>query len=196
MSDLTLPAIVIDTETSGWATDPEARVIELGAVYVDVRGVIMSEFSMVVRPDGGLPDKPSVDKALEVSGFSREDVEHGVPERKAMDAFAHWFANVECAPRAGGMTAFNVGFDQPMLERSPYWALFAEDWGPCIMLAAKAYLVGIGQPPLDKRGRRKGRVSLAEAAAHFGLEHEGRAHRALADARLAAQVLVRLLGAS
>ena len=197
---LTLPAIVIDTETSGWATDPEARVVELGAVYVDARGVIMSEFSMVVCPDDPLPEKSSVDKALAVSGLSREDVAAGIRESRVSGAFHDWLRAITDGGQPDAdewlLTSFGVKFDQPMVERMRAWSMHGETfWMPCIKDEASTHMKLTDSIPRNVKGHRKGAASLADAAAHFGLTREGDAHRALSDARLAAEVMVALVRA-
>jgi DNA polymerase III epsilon subunit family exonuclease len=163
----TAPYAVVDVETTG--LDPAFdRVVEVAVVRCDERGRSISEWSTLVQPDRD-PGPTSV------HGLTADDL-----------AAAPRFADVlpELLHQVGGfvVTAHNLAFDAAFLtaecERagSPGPAGF----GLCTLTLARSLYP-----------RREG-YSLATCTAAEGIEHR-EAHRALADARVTAQLLDRML---
>ena len=64
--------IYIDTETTG--LDPKKAVIHQLAGIIEIDGIVKEEFDFRIKPYG---DNPEIsDKALEISGVSREEISH------------------------------------------------------------------------------------------------------------------------
>jgi len=173
------PFIVIDTETTGLASDPDARVIELGAVAVDRDGEILAEFSSLVRPDRW---GAGTEEALAVNGLSRVLIERAPAPNLVVFAFTSWRVCALPYDRSR-VTAYNAPFDRELMGRSGLnigleWA----DW--CIR--ARAYAT-IGEPLEPIEGQR--RVRMQDVFVRLGLPRPEQAHRALADARLAVQLV-------
>lgn len=179
------PILVVDTETTGFPRDEWSRVVEIGAVVLDVKGYAQESWSTLVKPD--LFDERA-SGAVAVHGITRETVEaEGLTTSLALEAFGHlvsyWFD-----PGTAFCTSFNVAFDRPMIAR-----MGPADvrWAPCIMERAMSVMGPAGALPALSDGKWKW-PRLSEAADFFGVHVEGTAHRALTDARVAAEILVAL----
>jgi DNA polymerase III epsilon subunit-like protein len=72
--------------------------------------------------------------------------------------------------------AYNVSFDQKMMERTFPAAAYLP-WGPCLMKAAAQHV-----------GGNRGRIKLSEAMKKLNVSVNPSAHRALFDAQAAAKV--------
>lgn len=167
MSLLSAPLVVLDTETTGFPSKDWSRVIELGAVLLDVDGKEVSSWSSLVKPD--VLDERA-DGALAVNHITREMLDGHPDTGSAAMSFLAWLSS-HGLPK---VTAFNVGFDRPMLEKMGLQV----EWGPCVMLAAHKVMGSYNWP------------KLSAAAEHFNVPVEGDAHRALTDARTAARIVV------
>lgn len=174
--------LVIDTETTGLPREPWTRPCELAAVLVDLDGLLAAEWSSLVR----VPCPPGASAALALTGITREEI-NAAPEPEAVSqAFAAWRADQDA--REVQITSFNTGFDAPMMRR--LWPDVGP-WGHCIMLAATKVMDRANALPRWETGEAKW-AKLEEAARFCGVTQEDGAHRALADARVAARILVEL----
>ncbi|WP_276498035.1 PolC-type DNA polymerase III [Pontibacter litorisediminis] len=80
--------VVFDTETTGFDTN-EDRVLSIGAVKVQGQQVLVQEsFECVVRQE-----MAAGNKSAEVHGLLRKQVEQGVPEQEALQAFLAYIGN-------------------------------------------------------------------------------------------------------
>ena len=171
------PILVIDTETSGLPRQEEARIIEIGAVLIGCDCEEIAFFESLVRPNIFSPTKAKY--ALKVTGITAEEVFAADPEAEVYRDFRAWCDEHEVE----WVTAFNIGFDKQMLERS---GVTFKRWASCIMLKA------CDEMKLPHKNGRRGNKwpKLAEEAAPFyNVNVEGEAHRALYDARVAAEVM-------
>lgn len=162
------PLVVLDTETTG-LMDAWVRIVEIGAVLLDVDGAEVDAFSTLVLPDV-LDDRAS--RALEINHLTREMLADAPDTMQALALFRDWM-------RAHGgpyVTAYNVAFDRTHMERAGAREL---RWANCVMLRARE--------PMGHPGTYHG-PSLKNAASHFGVPQQEPAHHALADARTAALV--------
>ncbi|MCB9763214.1 MAG: 3'-5' exonuclease [Alphaproteobacteria bacterium] len=170
--------VVLDTETTGFPAQRWARVIEVGAVLLAPDGAEVDTFEALVLPD--ILDERA-HAAAGIHGITNETLRaEGVPQDEVCAALRETLA-------AWGdpyLTAFNVGFDRPMLLRM---GIGRRRWARCIMQRASAVMGKAGAlKPRSQGGWRW--PSLARAVDFFGVEVDGPAHRALTDARMAAGV--------
>lgn len=158
---------VVDTETTGLLQD-WSRVVELAGVILDVDGSEVSAFESLVIPD--ILDERAKE-GLAINQLTPSQIYmFGHPTPIVAAAFVNWLQVFSCTQ----VTAFNTSFDQPHMERMG----LDLQWAPCLMKrAAKAM-------------GRKNRVSLAHATKTYGVTFQGDAHRALTDARAAADLVV------
>jgi len=165
------PIIVWDTETTGLPRDSWADVVDLGAVLVDTSGEIIDQFECLILPEV-LDERANF--ALSISGITPELLRaEGLTVQGALERVDLWIAGL---PQ--GMTfhtSFNIAFDRPMMRRM---GLEYPAWASCIMLKAQDAM-GVSKWP-----------KLKEAAPFFGVVQEEPAHRALADAKTAAKIMI------
>ena len=177
--------ITLDCETTGF--DPRvAGIIEVGGVCFE-NGQEISSFESLCRPHEICMCGPKVDQALAVSGITRAEIAAARSSDVVREELAGWFAGW-----AYGATihAFNVSFDSRFLEVEP-WMIRRETWGECIMLAAMGVMYEGVPMPLGANMRKKW-PKQSEAGEFFGVGTV-HAHRALADARQAAQIYEEVL---
>jgi len=165
------PLLVIDTETTGLPRHKHAQVIEIGAVLLSCSGHEIASCGALVRCP--LPLPPEADYAMKVNQINPAHIAEAGDAM--MSSRLLWAIVKEIDPM---VTAYNVGFDRPMLVKSGIRFGAAERWGPCIMLTAKRAM-GVSKWP-----------KLSAAAEHYGVTVEGQAHRAITDARTAAGVAI------
>ena len=180
---LRTPVLVIDTETTGFPKHPHARIWDLGAVLLGIDGQILEEWQQVIIPD---PLDDRANDALKIGGVTQEWIrEHGTPESVAV---AEWAAFLS---RAGIVrcTAFNVAFDRPMMHRCGFGQ--GLDWGPCLMKLAMGEMGPAGALPRFDSGDYKF-PKLSEASNYYAVPQQEPAHRALADAKTAAAILLKI----
>lgn len=181
--------IVVDTETTGFPEAPWSRVVELAAVQIDVDGNLTRTFETLVRPE--IFDHRAAG-AVKVHGLTRELVAEAPLAGEAAAAFSAWMASTG----AGYVTAFNTAFDMPMLDRMGLDGLY---WAGCAMMRSMDIMGPAGalrdadpSHPRFVEGRPWLWPSLKDAAAFFGVLPQEPAHRALADAKTAALVVVEI----
>lgn len=158
--------VAVDLETTG-LSPYKAKIIEIGAVrYVD--GQETASFSTLVDPECELPER-----IVELTGIT-EDMLAGMPkEAEALAAFLEFAGD-------SVLLGHNLPFDYSFLK----YAFVRqkqefERFGIDTLTFARKYLT-----ELPSR-------SLPELCAHFGID-SGNSHRALDDARSAAQLYERL----
>lgn len=175
----------VDVETTG--LDPALHhVVEVAACVFNRDGDEEDRFQTLVNP--GADALRSADpKAMVVNGITGEALS-GAPPPEAAAAVLRHFLVSNGWPAATLVHSFNSEFDCGFLSRSP-WGL-ADGWGECVMKAAVEVMARMGAIRLVNGQPR--RVRLEEAARFFGVEAVG-AHRALPDARMAANVHLSVL---
>lgn len=213
---------VIDLETTG--LDPKtAGVWDLGAVAVH-RGEIVSEFQTHVYPGRECLQTEHLDVVQRVSGVSPQELiwllhqtAPSVPlARRQLLEWMLKLSGVKAYPNGDewkladgqervplALTSYNVGFDAKFLRSLP-WSIehgahgmgcCEIAWAPCVMVAASDELGRKGLLPSNGRGGYRW-PKLPLACQHYGVEFV-ETHRALSDARAAAQlaILLRIPGA-
>lgn len=181
------PLIVVDTETTGLLSDPDASPWEVAAVLLDVQGNEIDQIEIVGRPPIWREDMRRI---VALGGMDPDDLlSRSLIRDGALDVSDWIGANIA---KGANVTAFNVAFDRPMLIRAMI-APPKEYWAPCIMERVKPIMGEAGALPwFDKYNDWK-MPKLSEAAAFFNVPQQEPAHRALADARTAALIAVELV---
>jgi len=165
-----LAVVVVDVETTGWLPD-RAEITEIGAVRLSA-GQLAGEFCSLVRPAGPIP--PDI---ITLTGITEAMVSRAPSAPDALRAFLA-FAG-DCV-----LVAHNAPFDLGFLTSASDASGIAWPRFPVLDTAPLArLLLGAGQVP-DCR--------LATLAAYFSARTTP-CHRALADARATAEVLIGLL---
>lgn len=163
------PYVVVDVETTG-AGGPHHRVTEIGAVKI-VGGRVVEEFQTLLYPDRAIPAF-----ITGLTGITNAMVAAAPRFPEVADRFA---AFSEGAIFAAHNARFDYGFIQSefaRLDRAYTRPLF------CTCQNARKFF-----PGLESHG-------LRNLCAHFGISLE-RHHRALDDARAAAEILQRIQAA-
>lgn len=155
-----------DTETSG--LDP-ARDLVLEVACVAEGG---GEFQSLANPGEEALERIKGCYALTVNGIDLDELRAAPPVMEVAGMFKEWLNQLGPVE----LWAYNAPFDMGFLEREP-WGLNRLSWGGCVMRLAS-------------RGRKWSK--LVEVAARMGLDWDGDAHRALADARMAMKVHLEL----
>jgi len=162
--------LVIDTETTGLPNAAWSRVVEVAAVLIDGEGAEIGTFSSLMCPDV-LDDR--ADRALSYCGIARSEVAEAPPLEQVRADFSRWV----CEAQPKEVWAYNRVFDETMLTRSGFELV----WTGCIMRLART-----------RMPYRKKDPSLRDAALYFIGQEPQNWHRALSDAKAAAQVLATL----
>lgn len=173
--------VVLDTETTGFPRDSWSRVIELGAVLLDLDGRECDSWSTLVLPD--ILDERAAG-ALAANHITPEMLAGSPNTESAILGFQAWLNRTG----ARYVTSFNVKFDLPMVERMGLHL----QWAGCVMERAMEVMGPAGALPEGRYGGWKW-PKLSEAAEFFSVRVDGDAHRALTDARTAAGVVVEIL---
>jgi len=166
---------VIDTETTGLPDDPDAAVIEVAATVWDVeRNAEVRCWSTLVKPRTWGQDGRRI--AQEVCGIDPDLVDaYG---ESPVFALMRLLDFCKMLP----LHAWNRPFDEEMIRRmDPSERRLQRDglWGDCLMREFSA--ISRGNPDL--------RSKLTFAYEQCGFQASEAAHRALADARMAARVI-------
>ena len=157
------------------------EIIEVGAVKLDNRGNVMGEFSQFVQTDYA---EGVAYPVRELTGISAVDTAMADPLCMVIKRLGDWIG------RYSAQVVCWSGADRRQLltecqaKRIDLTA-FPADW---------ADLQAFYTPIMDVGSH--GRVSLGDAAAWFGIEFDestGHAHSALADARVTARLLKRVM---
>lgn len=198
--------LVLDFETSGLPQDG-AQPVELGAVLMDKKDLsILDEFQVFVQFD---PERFTwSQEAEEIHGLSREALqESGLPLSDAWGAFLDWLSRwIDLGAQGEVMLAgHNVHFDlrflqiladcPPDADLMPPWACFTVrdtmQWASLIS-QAQIEAHGFGACPFRDPESGKPSLSLEAVADSLDIPHPD-FHSALADARVTAQVMRKIL---
>lgn len=181
------PLLIIDTETTGFPSNPDAQPWEIGAVLLARDGSEISTFL-----GSGCPSVLTDDMqdALDTSGVIVSHVRDLPPIAAIVEEFNEWLWDVrQHFDDPPSWTAFNIAFDRPMLKRI---GIESASWSPCIMERAKPIMGKAGALPWFNKYNDWKMPKLSEAAAFFQVPQQEPAHRALADARTAGLIAIEL----
>jgi DNA polymerase-3 subunit epsilon/CBS domain-containing protein len=165
-----VPAVVMDTETTGLKVG-EDRVIEIGAVrIIDGTAVREDDFSRLINPQVPIPAASTA-----IHTITDDDVAGAEPFKPVMAAFSKWCGN-------SVVLGYSIGFDLGILKAEH--ERHGLKWNAPRSLDVR-HLVQLLAPELPDQ-------SLDMAAGWLGVEI-GERHRAVADAELTLQVFQRLI---
>jgi DNA polymerase-3 subunit epsilon len=154
---------VIDVETTGLFPFRHDRVVEVAAVVIRADGGIEREFTSLVNPARDIG--PS-----SIHGLTSEDILHA-PQFDEIVALL-----LDALGGSVAIAGHNVRFDRQFLESE--FSRLGHQFPDCLSLCTMQMAWG---------------GNLTECCRDFGIQLEGEAHHALADARAAARLLMRLL---
>ena len=168
-----LSAVVLDLETTGLDVRAD-RIVQIGALGL-VNGQVDEQDIYAVNVDPQI-DIPA--RSVRIHGLSADKLD-GCPTFEMV--FEDLLAFIGNRPIIG----FNIGFDLAILQNEA--ARLGIIWTPppalCLRLLSRA-VYGTAQSAILS--------NLEELASHFNISQEGR-HSALGDARITADVLLRLV---
>lgn len=179
-----LKFIIPDIETTGRRTY-NSRIVEVAAVVIDENFAEIERWSSLVNP-GAEAMALAQPKAMEVNKLTTEDLKEAPSTQDAAKAFQELLARHP----EGTIHAFNNEFDSWFLAQPP-WNVPIARWGECIMKAAMEPMEDDQVLELRYNGEVK-YPNLREAVAYFKLKSET-SHRAIGDARAAADVYIEIL---
>ncbi|MEN9316677.1 MAG: hypothetical protein RIS35_3070 [Pseudomonadota bacterium] len=159
---------VIDFETTGMAPEAGARATEIGVVLIR-DGVVVDRYASLMNTGAWV--SPFIE---ELTGISNEMLEDAPPSERVMREVADFVGD---APMAAHNAAFDRKFWDAELARVDRQRV--GEFACTLLLSRRLY----PEAPSHKLG------NLGRWA---GLPTTGRAHRALADAELAARLLLRM----
>ena len=162
------PIAVIDFETTGMAPAQGARATEVAIVLLQGTQVV-DRFASLMRTGAWIP--PFIE---ELTGISNAMVAAAPPAEAVMREAARFVGN---APMVAHNAAFDSKFWQSELQHAGLQA--TQPFACTVLLSRRVY----PDAPSHKLG------NLID---HLGLPRTGRAHRALADAEMAAALLARM----
>lgn len=164
---------VLDTETTGiFGRDPWTETIEVGAVILNYDGTELASFSSLVKPT--VLDERTA-PAMRVNQIDPADLQRAPDPTTVACLLTKWLFDHDTT----FLSAYNIKFDRAALEQ--LGISFDDDqslkWASCIMETAKDHM------KFHKRPK------LIEAALHYKVSIDGTPHRALTDARTAANIM-------
>ena len=162
------PIAVIDFETTGMAPAQGARATEVAIVLLEGTQVV-DRFASLMQTGAWIP--PFIE---ELTGISNAMVAAAPPAEAVMREAARFVGN---APMVAHNAAFDSKFWQSELQHAGLQA--TQPFACTVLLSRRVY----PDAPSYKLG------NLID---HLGLPRTGRAHRALADAEMAAALLARM----
>ncbi|MDY0105071.1 MAG: exonuclease domain-containing protein [Giesbergeria sp.] len=162
------PIAVIDFETTGMVPAQGARATEVAIVLLEGTQVV-DRFASLMQTGAWIP--PFIE---ELTGISNAMVAAAPPAEAVMREAAHFVGN---APMVAHNAAFDSKFWQSELQHAGLQA--TQPFACTVLLSRRVY----HDAPSHKLG------NLID---HLGLPRTGRAHRALADAEMAAALLARM----
>lgn len=164
--------IVFDTETTGLYPHLGDAIVEIAAMRIDKNGNKLEEFQQFIN--SGIPNHP---ETVKIHGLTDQFIaKHGQPPEQVIPDFVHFIGNTT-------LVGHNIkDFDMKFLNR---------------------HLIQIGLTPLENPlidtlplARQKmphlGNHKLGTLAGEFGIDYS-KAHRALEDVKINAEVFIRLL---
>lgn len=179
-----LKFIIPDIETTGRRTY-NSKIVEVAAVVLDQDFAEIERWGTLVNPG---PESLALAqrKAMEVNKLTPDDLK----DAPSTEIAAAGFQELLERHKEATLHAFNNEFDSWFLNRPP-WSVPLKRWGECIMLAAMEPMEDDGVLGLRYNGEVK-YPNLQEAIAYFKLKSET-SHRAIGDARAAADVYIEIL---
>lgn len=162
------PIAVIDFETTGMTPAQGARATEVAIVLIEGEQVV-DRFQSLMQTGVWIP--PFI---TELTGITNAMVAAAPPAVQVMRAAARFVGDT---PMVAHNAAFDSKFWQSELRQA---GLDAPQPFACTVLLSRRVFP---DAPSHK---------LGNLTAHLGLPHQGRAHRALADAEMAAALLARM----
>ena len=162
------PIAVIDFETTGMVPAQGARATEVAIVLLEGTQVV-DRFASLMQTGAWIP--PFIE---ELTGISNAMVAAAPPAEAVMREAARFVGG---APRVAHNAAFDSKFWQSELQHAGLQA--TQPFACTVLLSRRVY----PDAPSHKLG------NLID---HLGLPRTGRAHRALADAEMAAALLARM----
>jgi DNA polymerase III epsilon subunit-like protein len=210
---------VVDTETTGFPTDPDSHVVEIAIVTIMVGRGIVSSFSSLMKPPKITPEGIEVCRNVSKIEPDMLDLAPAPADvwRQARSIIEGW---------GGSVTAWNLGFDRTMLRRTcmgldevetirkngeACWLSASESkygwpevvpmeadptpWGRCAMwwyASVCPEVRGQHQIPFSETWRNNP-WRLANAAEREQVPFLGDAHRALADATVTANLIHKII---
>ena len=104
--------ITFDTETTGLLTDPQARIVEIGAVRHNIQtGEILDTFQTFVKPPNRYITDAKLGLSQRICGIQPEQILNAPDYVTAMESFIEFIGWRDC------LYAWNLPFDQRMLLR-------------------------------------------------------------------------------
>ena len=162
------PIAVIDFETTGMVPAQGARATEVGIVLLE-GDTVVDRFASLMQTGAWIP--PFIE---ELTGISNAMVAAAPPAEAVMREAARFVGG---APMVAHNAAFDSKFWQSELQHAGLQA--TQPFACTVLLSRRVY----PDAPSHKLG------NLID---HLGLPRTGRAHRALADAEMAAALLARM----
>ena len=163
------PIAVIDFETTGVSPGQGARATEVAIVLLGRDGQVVDRFASLMQTGAWIP--PFIE---ELTGISNAMVAAAPPAEAVMREAARFVGD---APMVAHNAAFDSKFWQSELQHA---GLAAPQPFACTVLLSRRVFP-------DAPSHSLGRITD-----HLGLPRTGRAHRALADAEMAAALLARM----
>lgn len=176
--------VITDVETTG-KRSYNAHIVEAGAVVLDVESQEISSFHTLANP-GEEALRVASPEALAVNRISLEEIRKAPPSEEAARNFEKFLSDFKDPT----IQAFNNDFDLWFLARKP-WLVPAKQWGECVMRAAMEIMNDADALQRFPSGQAKW-PKLEEAARFFRVPYQN-GHRALDDARTAAEVWVHIV---
>ena len=178
------PIVIIDTETTGVYNHSE--IIEIGAICLDEWGQERSYFTAFIKPKERNLQK--ILPALLINHITPQDLEHAADMESVRIKFREWFSLLEHIAPNIQCVAYNAPFDKRFLDKAEIYL----PWGKCLLQQTNAVMKKHNYELRTDTGRKKS-PSLQDACAFLHLPYPENAHRALIDARVAGQVLCKIM---
>lgn len=177
--------IAVDTETTHYKAHL-AEVIEIGAVTEDG-----DTFESLANP--GI-DLIKCQDALRVNGITEEEV-LGAPDIwDVAQKFNGWLRSQYTRDAHIELCGYNSkNYDSRILARDP-WRLPLSVWQYDVMEMAMTHMGNAGALPVHPYYGTLKWPKLIEAEAFFHIQREGKAHRALSDAKATLDILRAIQG--
>jgi DNA polymerase-3 subunit epsilon len=164
------PIAVVDFETTGMGPAQGARATEIAVVLVH-EGRVVDRYQSLMHTGVHIPAC-----IVALTGISNAMLEDAPPAEQVMREVAEFTRGL---PLVAHNAAFDRGFWQAEMARAGAAPDPAHEFACTVLLSRRLY------PEAPSR-------SLGPLAGWLGLERDGRAHRAMSDADLTAQLLIRL----
>ncbi|MES2069400.1 MAG: 3'-5' exonuclease [Pseudomonadota bacterium] len=163
------PIVMIDFETSGMSPDQGGRVTEVAALRI-VGGEVVDRFVSLINCNVRIPSF-----ITQLTGITQSMVNRAPPVSEVMPQLVEFIGNATLA-------AHNASFDEKFLlaESDRLGLVPSHDGLVCSVKLSRRVFPGLGS------------YSLGPLASSLGIRFKGNAHRAEADAEVAAALLLRI----